>query len=77
MPAQMASQREALTELSNQLGGSSRLWSSVLPLLDRQHPSELRELGAKLIERYNSLVIYGNITAVLFDECGIVLMIMV
>ena len=72
MPALMASQREALTELSNQLGGSSRLWSSVLPLLDRQHPSELRELGAKLIERCSSLVI-GNIITVLFDENGMAL----
>jgi hypothetical protein len=43
-------QYESINELSRQMGGASKLWGCVLPLLARVNPSELRELGCKLIE---------------------------
>lgn len=53
-------QYECLNELSKQMGGPSKLWGSVLALLDLSLPSELRELGAKLTERYD--IVFSGMT---------------
>ena len=43
--------QQPIADLGRRMGGAAKLWNCVLPLLDRTNPSELRELGAKLIKR--------------------------